>query len=112
MNRIIWDREFGKDYAPPKEILELVKMGKLTDDSWGNDICPSFSRMENEVRFVLWVHPEDVNQREHKSLPRYQIYREPGSYGQRDVELYSGDDILSAVIAVMGSESFPPEIWV
>ena len=50
-----WLNEFGPDYAIPVEILNLVRAGKLADQSWHNDACPSFAIAEG---VTLWVaHP-------------------------------------------------------
>jgi len=58
-----WASEFGSDYDVPGEVEALVQAGYVFDDSWHNDVCPSFviSGTETEAYdgYKLWV--EHVN---------------------------------------------------
>ncbi len=69
-----WVDEFGADYEVPKE---LISNPRLVDSSWHNDICPSFSVVDDmsEV-FKLWVDHPFPHMREANSqmeTPRYFI---------------------------------------
>lgn len=63
-----WIEEFGADYAVPPEVLALVAQGVLFDQSWHNDVSPSFSHRDAEPDadhdLRLWVEHPQRNMRE------------------------------------------------
>jgi hypothetical protein len=58
-----WVEEFGAAYQVPAEIAQT-----LVDESWHNDVCPSFSHPEAEIDsdddLRLWVEHPDPAMRE------------------------------------------------
>lgn len=59
-----WLTEFGEEYAIPAEILALVAAGKLQDQSWHNNTCPSFLVPNTSGSVILWIEHPDPNRRE------------------------------------------------
>jgi hypothetical protein len=89
----LWQDEFGKEFEPPREILELVRIGKLIDQSWHNDVCPSFSPAWDpsgeEVR--LWsdaIKPED---RECQGFDRFGVTLYDGDGGFQEEAVRTND---------------------
>lgn len=67
-----WVKEFGEDYAVPSQIQQLVDDGELTDDSCGNDVCPSFGFKG----LRLWVDHPEAGQRELAPTKRFWINKD------------------------------------
>ena len=59
--------EFPADYAPPAELLELLLAAGWTDESYGNDACPSFERKG----WKLWTDNPDSEGRDTPTLERF-----------------------------------------
>lgn len=59
-----WSSEFTLDYDMPAEIVALVSAGQLTDVSWHNDVCPSFTFAGSDESARLFVDHPDPEQRE------------------------------------------------
>jgi phage FluMu gp28-like protein len=101
-----WRYEFGSEFAVPAEIENLFDTGILTDSSWHNDVCPSFSLAVCE-QVVLWVDHPDPAQREMQGT-RYLIV------GNDDRMLATDDlaEVLNALqvtITVTGAEPRSPD---
>jgi hypothetical protein len=89
----LWQAEFGASYAVPREVLTTKG---ITDDSWHNDICPSFiwTALDNndpDTLIKLWVDHVDPQEREGgPDAPRFMV-----TIGQ-DAELET-DDVSEAL---------------
>jgi len=60
-----WISEFGPEWQIPKEILDLVNAGVLSDMSWHNDVCPSFGKeIAPDTFFQMFVEHPNLNERE------------------------------------------------
>ncbi len=69
-----YHNQFPKDFHEiPKEILDRVASGDLTDSSWGNDVCPSFKTPDEYL--TLWVDHPNPERRELEGK-RFAISRE------------------------------------
>jgi hypothetical protein len=98
-----WRKEFASDYNVPPEILSLVQSGKLSDESWHNDVCPRFVTPDPIDSREIWSDHPDPDQRE-MALPRYRVYQAVGGFEDYPPELcqtlYEGDNIASALAAL------------
>ena len=61
-----WKEEFDESYEVPEIISEA-----LLDQSWHNNICPSFSNDDDEI--TLWCEHPDFDQREMQEDYRYSV---------------------------------------
>ena len=99
-----WRSEHGEDYAVPKEIEALVASGWLTDESWHNDACPSFTRYYPEIgeqtNIRLWVDHPDPGQREVQFL-RFALSIEPLCYAERGREEVIATEDLPELLRTM-----------
>jgi hypothetical protein len=85
--------EFPDDYAPSPETLAALSAAGFADDSWGNDVCPSFRRGS----VVVWTdHPEPAC-REMSTADAFLV-----TVDDEDAPLYSGDSIADAIAAAEG----------
>ncbi len=50
-------------YSVPQAVRDLVAGGLLTDNSWGNDVCPSFA-INGQDDFLLWCDHPNLDERE------------------------------------------------
>jgi len=68
----LWQQEFGAKWNVPQELQALVTRGVLTDQSWHNDACASFSANlpDGEVLWV-WVDAEQLDDREYPEHERF-----------------------------------------
>jgi hypothetical protein len=66
--------QFHRDYWPPEAMLPAL--ARLTDESWGNDVCPSFRT--NDGQFVLWVDAEEPEDREIPGTFRFSATTDEG----------------------------------
>jgi hypothetical protein len=108
---IVWDREFGLDYKPEDAILRLVEQGLAEDDSYGNDVAPSFTRYDQQV--VLWAHPADPAKREvvgDAGNPRYQVFRMSKDLTYPSYVLYEGESTEEAIAAFLSIKRAKLEI--
>lgn len=97
-NTWTWRDEFGAEYAPPAEVLALCESGELFDQSWHNDVCPSFTHRDIPhdgvaVDLRLWCDAPDPDQRENgPSWPRFSVCEHISQ-----TTYYAGDDIAEAL---------------
>ena len=63
-----YQNQFRKDYAPPTDVLRALFYYKWQDDSWGNDVSPSWY----QGGYKLWISEEDKERRE-DNYPRYNM---------------------------------------
>ena len=101
-----WLNEFGVDFAIPAEILSAVESGKLEDESWHNDVCPSFSRYlpaGDGSHMQLFVDHPDPSERElGKESSRFFVLQYPANASDDEpIEIYSGDDVVAALAAIL-----------
>lgn len=89
-----WRDEFGEEFAVPQEVVEMVDDGRLTDESWHNDACPSFTARRADGKQVrLWVDHPDPQMREMGSeWPRFGLQVED-SYGENVESIWGSDDL-------------------
>ena len=95
MTAALWQREFGKEYAIPSEVLALVRSKHAVDMSYHNDVCPSVGVCDEETgddALRIFVEHPDPSQREAgNEAARFYVIA-------AQVEcLYSGDDVAMAV---------------
>jgi len=72
-----WKKEFPDEYRPPDVVQAMVRAGALTDESWHNDVSPSFGagpELENQPYVKMWVDCEDPELRE-LGGDRYHVQR-------------------------------------
>lgn len=62
-----WLNQFGKEYDIPLAITQT-----WIDQSWTNDVCPSFIHPEMK-HLKLWVEHPVSKQREHPASPRFAL---------------------------------------
>lgn len=90
--------EFATDVA----CAEMAKRSEAWEDtSWHNDVAPSFTC---DV-FVLWIHHENIMEREYTGGPRYAMHCED--------ECMLETDTWADVLAFMdeGKRDFPAYEW-
>jgi hypothetical protein len=47
--------EFGESFHIPARVRDAIKRYGMQDESWHNDVCPSFSKdLGSGIRVVLW----------------------------------------------------------
>ena len=74
-----FDNQFFPSHRPPATVLQLAASpnSDVMDTSYGNDVCPSFSRWHaadsDEVRVVLWTEAEDPDQRDTPGGERFAV---------------------------------------
>ncbi len=68
-----WESEFGRDYEPPADLLELSYKRIIRDESYGNDVAPHFVIVDHEPETWVWSQPEDKELREYPDSPRFWI---------------------------------------
>lgn len=93
---LLWEAEFGADYAVPSAIATHPK---IEDTSWHNDVCPSFTTpalFGGEADVRLWVEHPDPAQREY-DVPRYRVV---SSDGNDDVFFEHETDVEAALAAL------------
>lgn len=107
--RTPWQAEHGADYEVPGLIDFMVKEGILTDISWHNDVCPSFSVDDpaDEERGVrLWVDHPVLSERE-TGNKRFAITK--GPYGSESEFEFETDDLEEAIdVLIKQAKSFFP----
>lgn len=106
MNRT-WHNQFPGDFALPAELDALLVSGKLTDTSWGNDVCPSlecYTPGGHGLR--VWVHHPEPKKRELATPKRFEVVElyedEPRNYAILDQPpLLATDDVRQVVAFVL-----------
>lgn len=97
-----WEREFSAGYSVPESIVALVRLGYLQDESWHNDVCPSFgAELMDGTHLKLWVgHPDpEHGSRQEGCSTRFAVLVCPKGWepGNTDCqELWQGEDELEA----------------
>jgi hypothetical protein len=100
-----WEREFSAGFSVPESILALARLGYLQDESWHNDVCPSFGgELMDGTHLKLWVgHPDPEHpSREEGCRTRFAVLvcpkgYEPGDTGEKGCEeVWQGEDELEA----------------
>jgi hypothetical protein len=111
----LWKKQFGEGYAIPEPITQAVEAGLLIDESWHNDMCPSFSNKPtatDKCQIRIWVEHPDPSQREHvspkdgptKPVERFSVltYDLQGNY---DRTIIQTDDLAEALKAILPQAS-------
>ena len=94
----MWSEEFHHSFAPPDEVLALVASGALDDDSWGNDVSPSFRTSSR----VLWCDHPDPQRREWTEQARFHVFAlDDKGEALYDTPLYEGDSVTLALAATV-----------
>ena len=70
--------EFTKDYHPSKDIIKALEAIGAIDQSWHNDVCPSWSL--NGKR--LFIDCESPKNREFKEMNRFFLTEYGGSFDE------------------------------
>ena len=106
-----WKNQFGEKYNPGAAVATLVESGILTDSSWGNDTCPSFTRWRNAEhdedtpRVVLWVEHPAPDSRENAG-PRFTVIAYASSDANPDILVAA--DSVEVAIAVFFAHRWAP----
>lgn len=108
-----WKDEFGAEYAVPAALDAMVEAGTLADQSWHNDVAPSFTLVEHEHDGDLWddglprlwVNHPDRENREYENAPRFLV---TGAEVE-DEALYEGEDLDAALAALRAAR---PAVYV
>lgn len=72
-----WDTEFGSEYAIEQPILDWFKEKGFRDDSWHNNICPSFLLQQAETDdyvVEIFVDAQNPKERESSIGPRFSVH--------------------------------------
>lgn len=93
-----WMNEFGRDFQVPQEIENLANAGELYDQSWHNDICPSFTKKVDGGQLRLWVGHPDPSSREMAS-ERFVLQLE-NQEGEWIKDLISTDNVNEVVYMI------------
>ena len=94
-----WFNEFPAEFAPPEQLLNLCDVGVLVDDSWGNDVCPSFLGIVGGSFVRVWAdHPEE-DEREIFSGFRFNVVAcdADGCHDELSQEILSTNDVRDIV---------------
>lgn len=90
-------REFSRDFILPRVVLDALESGELLDQSWHNDICPSFSHRDldptDDYDLRLWVDHAEPDQREYGPDTYRYLVTELISHQL----LFATDDIVEAL---------------
>lgn len=70
-NMSLYQNAFGKDF---KLGFNLADYPFLIDQSYSNDMCPSFYFKSNSTYYILWVDHENPAEREDENNHRYTIF--------------------------------------
>lgn len=86
----------------PKAIDDLVESGDLSDDSWHNDICGSFSaQMKNGLRMIIWITYEKPEERETPDMSRFAIGAQVGeTVSEHDVTFFHSEDLRDVLAMI------------
>lgn len=91
-----WQVEHGTEYAIPAEIDALVDANELHDQSWHNDISPSFGAHSDELDLRIWVeHPDPAKRESGGSRFSVLMYDDDGS--AFEIEPFYTDDVNEAI---------------
>lgn len=96
--RSYWREEFAPDFDIPKRVEDLILEGRLVDESWHNDACPSFSRPGSEAR--LWIEHPDPTLRDSGMEYRFFVSKSTDEEDVVEEPLYVGDDLEAAIRAL------------
>ncbi len=105
-----YETEFPVSARVPGAIVELVRDKVLTDESWGNDICPHFEailigRTNDEPNTViqLWSDYENPEDREYgPDIKRFRvIVLEDEQNPENSTEICETEDVYEAIKALM-----------
>jgi hypothetical protein len=93
-----WVDEFGPEFLVPPIVGESA--GEFADQSWGNDICPSFDCGETKdgQTISLWCDHPNPEEREMPEWKRFRVVVDDGKGLVEDV--FETDDINEAVAKV------------
>lgn len=86
---LLYPAEF-QDWQPAPALANLITTGVLLDQSWHNDVCPSFIKAsdeakDNEQRPILWADYEDTALREFEAqAKRYTVTQGEETLAQTD----------------------------
>lgn len=80
--------EFGPDFDLG---FNLSDYPQLTDKSWHNDVCPSFTFKAGSQHLILWVDYENPDERE-LSQERYVVMTAINEGTESEPEIYTGDE--------------------
>ncbi len=101
--------EFGLEYAPPQQIIDLLANGTLKDVSWCNDACPSFSNADGTL--VLYVSPEDRKMREIPEMARFGLQDMRIEDGTGEASwIHNGESLNVALSLMLGADVLGYEI--
>lgn len=91
-----WVTEFGLDYDVPGQIIGMEIVGEIDDQSWHNDICPSFGLNRDPQDLRIWIEHVDPERREGAFQGRFAVvlYDDDGS--EIEAEFHT-DDIGAAI---------------
>lgn len=86
---------FGKDFDLGIRLNQLPTL--LVDNSYGNDVCPSFYFKIHDEYYLLWIDYEDKEQREDPDAYRYIVVKAINEGDDKYLDIYSDsrmDDLL------------------
>ncbi len=83
----LYKKEFGAQFELG---FDLAKYDWLTDKSWHNDVCPSFTYKTAVGYFILWVDYIDPEQREFEQC-RYTVINAINEGDEDSPEIFSFD---------------------
>ncbi|NQX97165.1 MAG: hypothetical protein HRT73_04685 [Flavobacteriales bacterium] len=81
----LYKKEFGVQFELG---FDLAKYDWLTDKSWHNDVCPSFTYKTSVGYFILWVDYIDPEQREFEQC-RYTVISAINEGDEDSPEIFS-----------------------
>lgn len=84
----LYKKEFGAQFELG---FDLTKYDWLTDKSWHNDVCPSFTYKTRDGYFILWVDFIDIECRELEQC-RYIVTNAINEGDEEHPEVYSSND--------------------
>ena len=103
-----WREEHGPLHGMPPFVDWLVERGHLTDESWHNDVNPSFSipedSREGDMERRLFIEPEVSAVRASPRAPRFFLLEEAGS--KREGDFQEIENLETALQKLMGRKKF------
>lgn len=82
---------FDKDFDLGMRLDQLPIL--LVDNSYGNDVCPSFYFKIHDEYYLLWIDYEDKEQREDPNVFRYTVEKAINESDDKHPEIYSDSRI-------------------
>ncbi len=75
--------------------------GEIVDQSWGQDVCPKFSKANGSAEILFYVNASECGELPPPEFPRFCVMDESFPVHDEETELYKGNDPAAALAALL-----------